>query len=919
MGPHTFGRSGLRSSPTAVAPLESPARHAFDVAEARSRMNALFTATSGASSARPPVARTPDRPGPTGGAFGSTAPPPAPTAPTARIPPAPSGDPGSAFRRDHVPDGTFHPTRAVEVQRRPMWDSFAVAATRDFLRREQTYQLGVVAQGLPRIPLHELIDRALLPGISAFVLDRIRVVLPDSATLSSATHVLEWDRCVRHAINNYLSDPKLKLSVSLDDLLQHLKSEVWWDSSMPTLVEARTSFHAQFLNCLHVHSMRDDLFRTPKTEKRVTALLVGMLRPLSWQRHVDGQLQRLDTLRVQDLFDFLADEDVSYLAHCSANSTPASQSGEARYHEVRGASPKPMAAGWGGAGSSDPTPRPPPSACPNCGDNHWLRDCTRPRGAAPADARPHRPPSAAAAPRTGGPPSACYTCGGMHWARDCPEPRTGRGAGASGPLRPQRDFRARRCHSAAPSDGVIAYGDGCMLPFCLDTGCNASYISTSHAMLLQAAAPDTSHFVALDCPVTIALPGSEQLTVTHKLVCDTPLTLRARCGLEYPVHVDLFVADGMRAAEVLLGREVFLALPDDVRTAIIVMGDTPVSTPTTPTTRALPTPVPPVVDVEPDSSVHCPVLEQHSVPTTTTAMEAILTAAAATGLSPATVQRLRDALMSADLLDVFSGPIPPANAAYPPAVITAPAADPSPPLHLCAQCTTPCAPPHTVEVTPVVVPPTVPAGPNPSAPVMPGHASAVTEAAAASVDPVADPLSSPPSAVVPDIHSAPTGAELLAEQAMAAACGPPPLGASPPEDDWPPWLPPRATAATTCSPSVTLGGLCPVAALIPPAPTSPAASTPPPNRPADADLTVTPQLLAFVAHSGRGYAIDSIIDHKLHPAQLLVRWEGFVDPTWEPLHTVFSDTPVSVRRYARTVVDLAQRAALLALLRDLAA
>jgi len=34
---------------------------------------------------------------------------------------------------------------------------------------------------------------------------------------------------------------------------------------------------------------------------------------------------------------------------------------------------------------------------------------------------------------------------------------------------------------------------------------------------------------------------------------------------------------------------------------------------------------------------------------------------------------------------------------------------------------------------------------------------------------------------------------------------------------------------------------------------------------------------------------------------------------------VFSDTPVSVRRYARTVMDLAQRAALLALLRDLAA
>jgi hypothetical protein len=76
-------------------------------------------------------------------------------------------------------------------------------------------------------------------------------------------------------------------------------------------------------------------------------------------------------------------------------------------------------------------------------------------------------------------------------------------------------------------------------------------------------------------------------------------------------------------------------------------------------------------------------------------------AAAGTGLFPATMQRLRDTLMSSDLLDVFSGPIPVTKAAYTPAVITAHADDPlTSPAPVCPVCTTPCAHPHTVESPP---------------------------------------------------------------------------------------------------------------------------------------------------------------------------------------------------------------------------
>jgi hypothetical protein len=143
------------------------------------------------------------------------------------------------------------------------------------------------------------------------------------------------------------------------------------------------------------------------------------------------------------------------------------------------------------------------------------------------------------------------------------------------------------------------------------------------------------------------------------------------------------------------------------------------------------------------------------------------------------------------------------------------------------------------------------------------------------------PLFSPPSVVVPDIHSAPTGAELLplavAEQAMAAACGPPlaPLGhgASPPEDDQ------RHHLLAVCLPRFQWSASVPRRRAHGPdthwhqpsgqhAPFQP--EPPRGRRLGVADLPVTPQLLlAFVARSGRGYyAIDShsIIDHRLHPA-----------------------------------------------------
>ncbi len=85
----------------------------------------------------------------------------------------------------------------------------------------------------------------------------------------------EWERTLREAIEYYLNEPKLLANVNM---MQHLAAEVWWDLSLPTLVGARATFIAQFDSCLHAHSMREELFKPRKIEKRVVTFLVGLLR-----------------------------------------------------------------------------------------------------------------------------------------------------------------------------------------------------------------------------------------------------------------------------------------------------------------------------------------------------------------------------------------------------------------------------------------------------------------------------------------------------------------------------------------------------------------------------------------------------------------------------------------------------------------
>ena len=658
-----------------VRPIFSPAERAW--------LEARVTAAASVPASAPQAASTPapDRPGPAESAhLGATA-----------------RALGTAFRRDAAPDGAaaLRYTRQVEVQRRPMWNSLAVAATREFLRLEQQYQIQVQAQGLPHIPLHELVDGRLLPALPGFVDDVLGedTVLSPVEDIASVDSAEEWERTLREAIEYYLNEPKLLSNISLDDMLLHINSEVWWDLSLPTLVEARATFKAQFDSCLHAHSLREELFKSRKIEKRVVTHLLGLLRPVTWRQHVTGQLERLDINTVAAFFSYLKEEDKGYLAFRFASSVPASQSRVARSHG-HGL----MSASGGGTGAGGPA-RQPPTPCAFCGGPHWNRDCPRPRaGAGAPSSSVARPPPfarvsvpsarapvpfARAAPAARPAPSPCAFCGGPHWNRDCPTaPRAGGGA-AGPPRRPTfagpaprgppaaPGYRARRCHPDSLSDGVLAVSASTVVPFCLDTGCPVSYISTQHAELLCAAAPATVSVVPLANSIVIdtPVPGST-MSASSQLVFTVPVTLRSRSGLEHLVTPVLYVAVGMAAHEILLGRDVYSVLPSDFRDSILLPTNVPSDDPayddmpplipamTARALRATPPEEPDIYDL--DGGFDVGPVDPDDV---RAALQRALDAASAQGMSAYNLQRLRDAV-TGPLFDCFRtqlGPDPPAN------------------------------------------------------------------------------------------------------------------------------------------------------------------------------------------------------------------------------------------------------------------
>ena len=80
---------------------------------------------------------------------------------------------------------------------------------------------------------------------------------------------------------------------------------------------------------------------------------------------------------------------------------------------------------------------------------------------------------------------------------------------------------------------------------------------------------------------------------------------------------------------------------------------------------------------------------------------------------------------------------------------------------------------------------------------------------------------------------------------------------------------------------------------------------------AGGDLVVTPQLIEWAAHIGRGFIVAAIVDHEQREGTwyFRVHWEGYTleESTWESVKTLGQDVPVLLRRYSKTIRDTAER------------
>ena len=86
---------------------------------------------------------------------------------------------------------------------------------------------------------------------------------------------------------------------------------------------------------------------------------------------------------------------------------------------------------------------------------------------------------------------------------------------------------------------------------------------------------------------------------------------------------------------------------------------------------------------------------------------------------------------------------------------------------------------------------------------------------------------------------------------------------------------------------------------------------------ADKDVTVTPQLLEFAAHAGRGAVVQAVVGHYLCAEFPMddafeVLWEFGSDTTWESMDSLVRSTPLAVRKYARNLQNVKERARLCA-------
>lgn len=527
----------------------------------------------------------------------------------------------------NAPNATQKNSRAYEreVKRLPRLDDLANEAVCAFLREKEAYQATLAHEGALPTSLRLLIDPLLVPvGIRRFVRNMggkdAEAMLPTEDAVArdemvavsdntgewEATATEVWDHVVRQALWAVKAKQQHSVTNTMAEAERVIKAKMSWDASEKDCVAALNKFTAAFARQDELHAIRSVLHDGGETGKRLVRALNGKLLPPAFRMIVQEKTVTDDIRTFDGWCDTVLDFEKEYegmMIHQKEKTAAA--------HPARGGwnGRKPGGHARGGFYNTSPTPfrakvaatatnarpqwhaspRPLPAAntmpsqpCRICGERHWTQLCPRRgqpasrgrgrgqrgRGGTPFHS-PRRPEQITADRASGGPP--------RHQARTvyaAPDDDAGGGddnvyVATSGDNyyepRMSVKYTAKQANSDGGKDGILIAGRAALL-FTLDTGASRSFASDYDVRQLTKEVP-TAVLEDLETAVEVEVADNGVLRCHRRLLM--PATLQFADGQRAELHqLQLYVVNGLKAGEVLIGRSTIRALGVDIVTAV---------------------------------------------------------------------------------------------------------------------------------------------------------------------------------------------------------------------------------------------------------------------------------------------------------------------------------------------------------------
>ena len=255
---------------------------------------------------------------------------------------------------------------SVDITKPPCWSSFNVTATRQFVLDEARYHTEVRSQRRQPRPFYSYISTPVLSELPAFCRRVLGVELANPLTIP-ASELPEWEACVRHAIDRYITIPSHTAAVSVDERFRALTRAMTdsWDRHETSYLAAFFNFESHWSAHLIEggDTVRTLYYSSKRSEKRVVQVLLGCLHPPLWASDMQARAEHEDDFRLDRFWDRLRDQEDNWRGFRVSHSDHNSHTARPRPRVLSGATASPS--------------RVPSRPCKWCASPaHYDRDCT---------------------------------------------------------------------------------------------------------------------------------------------------------------------------------------------------------------------------------------------------------------------------------------------------------------------------------------------------------------------------------------------------------------------------------------------------------------------------------------------------------------------------------------------------------------